>query len=192
MILYHGTQDKNLKKLVINHNTGRCGDTENIYLTDSYACAFMYAASTLRAFQFDKQTDTLCVMEKAPNAFEKMYKGHGCLIFKIEIENPKKVEHPTGHVFSYNKDIVLDKENCDVIDDCYEKLLELEKEGKVKLQRWTDYTKEEQENVKNNFISRFKPYMEDEKKRFPEEYKLLVSFYPELKVEEKEDKKEAK
>lgn len=189
MILYHGTQDKNLKKLTVKHNTGRENDTENIYLTDSYACAFMYAASTLRAFQFDKQTDTLCVMEKAPNAFEKMYKGHGCLIFKMEIENPKKVEHPTGHVYSCDQDVVLDNVNCDIIADCYEKLLELEREGKVKLVRWNDYTKEEQEKVKNNFINRFKPYMEDEKKRFPEEYKLLVSFYKELEVIEKEEKR---
>ena len=43
--------------------------------------------------------------------------------------------------------------------------------------------------MKNNFINRFKPYMEDEKKRFPEEYKLLVSFYKELEVIEKEEKK---
>ena len=29
-----------------------------------------------------------------------------------------------------------------------------------------------------------KPYMEIEKEKFPEEYKLLVSFYPELEIDE--------
>ena len=188
MRLYHGTQNGNLTELRADFKSGRKDDPGVIFLTDSYACAFLYASSVLRCFAV-KKDGTLCFVEKAPNAFEKMYKGHGCLIFKMEIENPKKVEHPTGHVYSCDQDVVLDNENCDIIADCYEKLLELEREGKVKLVRWNDYTKEEQEKVKNNFINRFKPYMEDEKKRFPEEYKLLVSFYKELEVIEKEEKK---
>ena len=90
----------------------------------------------------------------------------------------------TEHVYVYDKDIELDPNKREWIEDCYQKLLELEKQGVIGLLRWDDMTKEEQDRRKEHNIQGYKPYMKIEKEKFPEEYKLLVSFYPELAVED--------
>ncbi len=185
MILYHGTQDSNLKELRTDFHSGRKNDSENIYLTDSFACAFMYAGCVLRCFEYDKKNDVLWLLEKAPNAFEKMYKGHSCYIYSINVEDAVKVNHITNHVYVCKHNIFLDKNNCEYIPDCYEKLLQLEKDGILKLQRWNNWSKEQQHNIKEKFIKQFTPYMEENKKSFPESYKILVNLYPELAVKEK-------
>ena len=189
MILYHGTQNGELKELRTDFKSGRVNDTAKIYLTDSYEAAFLYAACTIRAYSFDKNNDVLCFYENAPDGFKKMYKGHGCYIFKIEIDNPEPVDnHPLGnHVFSCDKNIKLEKNNCEYIPDCYEKLLQLEKDGKIKLYRWEDKSEDEKRKVKENFIKRFLPGMKESKEKYSEDYKVLTSFYPELAVDEAEE-----
>ena len=181
MRLYHGTQNGNLTELRADFKSGRKDDPGVIFLTDSYACAFLYASSVLRCFAV-KKDGTLCFVEKAPNAFEKMYKGHGCFIFSVEVENPKKIEHITGHVYVCDHNIKLDKKKCEHIPDCYEKLLELERSGAICLQRWENYTDEQKERVKENFIKTIAPTMKENKLNFPETYKILVELYPELEV----------
>lgn len=191
MILYHGTQNGELKELRLDFNSGRKDDTAKIYLTDSYEAAFLYAACTVRCYRFDKDNDVLCFLEYAPDGFKKMYKGHGCYIFKIEIDNPEKVEnHPiAGHVYSHDKNIKLDKKNREHIPDCYEKLLQLEKDGKIKLFRWEDRSEENKRMVKENFIKRYLPTMRESKEKYPQDYKVLTAFYPELAVDEKTENK---
>lgn len=184
MILYHGTQDENLKELRTDFKITRSGDSVPIYLTDSYEIAFLYAGCTVRTYSYDKDKDVLWFIEQAPDAFKKMYKGHGCYIYKIEIDNPKLVENHTlsGHVYSHDKNIKLDKKNCEHIVDCYEKLLQLESAGRVKLYRWEDRSEEEKKESKEKFIKQFKPLMDKEK--YPQDYKILTAFYPELAVDD--------
>ena len=184
MILYHGTQNGQLKELITNYKSNRDGDNVPIYLTDSYECAFMYGASTFRSYSLNKDKDILVLNEKAPEGFKKLYQGHGCYIFKINIEIPRQVEnHPLGsHVFSYDKNITLNKDDCEYIEDCYEKLLQLEKDGKIILNRWENYTEEEKKQVKGKFLKLVKPILQESKEKFPEDYKIFISFYPELET----------
>ena len=51
--------------------------------------------------------------------------------------------------------------------------------------QWNNWSKEQQHNIKEKFIKQFTPYMEENKKSFPESYKILVNLYPELAVKEK-------
>ncbi len=194
MILYHGTQNRELKELRTDFKSGRKGDTAKIYLTDNYEVAFLYATNTLRFYSYDKDNDILWFREVAPDSFKKMYKGHGCYIFKTEIDNPEPVDnHPIGkHIYSYDKNIKLDKKDREYISDCYEKLLQLEKDGKIKLYRWEDRSEEDKEKDKEKFIKQFLPYMKETKEKYPLDYKMLTSFYSELAVDdnnESEDKK---
>ncbi len=187
MILFHGTQNGELKELRTNFKSGRKGDTAKIYLTDSYEVAFLYAASTLRSYSYDKDNDILWFREVAPDSFKKMYKGHGCYIFKIEINNPEPVDkHPIDkHIYSYDKNIKLKDKEC--ISDCYEKLLQLEKDGKIKLYRWEDRSEEDKEKDKEKFIKQFLPYMKEYKEKYPQDYEILTSFYSELAVDDKDE-----
>lgn len=182
MKFYHGTQNGELKKLLASRKSTREKDEGNVYLTDDYGCAFMYAACSIRSFFVSN--GKLCLREVAPDAFKKMYSGHGCYIFTIEVDGARKVKHITDHVYVYDKDIELDPNKREWVEDCYQKMLELEKQGVIGVLRWDDMTKEEQDRRKEHNIQGYKPYMKIEKEKFPEEYKLLVSFYPELAVED--------
>ena len=184
MKLYHGSQNGNLKELKTNFKTARENEEGKVFLTDSYACAFMYGACSSRFYSYDKENDVLVIQEKAPNGLKKMYSGHGCFIYSVDVKNAEKYEnHPIkNHVYIVKENVKLD--NKERIEDCYQKLLELEKEKALKIVRWEDLSEEEQKRCKNNFINNFKPYMKIEKQKFPEEYKLLVSLYKELEVED--------
>ena len=70
------------------------------------------------------------------------------------------------------------------LEDVYEKILELEMLGKVKLIRWEDLSIDEQITRKERSINHWNPHMEKEKEDFPEEYKLLIDIFPELKLKD--------
>lgn len=180
MIFYHGTQDLKLRKLLVNKKSTREGDQGNIFLTTDYACAFMYAAAPIRSFTY--RNGKLCLFENGKDYLKKLYEGHDCYIFTIELEGAKQIDHPTGKVFIYDKDIELDVEKREHILDAYEKMLELEKQGMLEVKRWEDYTDEQKQNIRKKFIDDYTPYMEDLKNRFPDQYDFFVYFYPELKI----------
>lgn len=187
MIFYHGTQDPKLRKLLVNRKSTRKGDEGNIFLTTDYACAFMYAAAPIRSFVY--RGGKLYLREKGKGYLKKLYEGHDCYIFTIELEGAKQVDHSTGKVFIYDKDIELDVEKREYIPDAYEKMLELEKQGILGVERWEDYADEQKQKIRKNLIDGYTPYMEDMKNKFPDQYDFLVYFYPELKVEDKKNKK---
>ena len=71
MKLYHGSQNGNLKELTTNFKTARENEEGKVFLTDSYACAFMYGACSSRFYGYDKENDVLVIQEKAPNGLKK-------------------------------------------------------------------------------------------------------------------------
>ena len=185
MIFYHGTQDPKLRKLLVNKKSTRKDDQGNIFLTTDYACAFMYAAAPIRSFVY--RDGKLYLREHGKDFLKKLYEGHDCYIFTIELEGAKQVDHSTGKVFIYDKDIELDVEKREYIPDAYEKMLELEKQGILGVERWEDYSDEQKQKIRKNLIDGYTPYMEDMKNRFPDQYDFFVYFYPELKIDNKKN-----
>lgn len=183
MKFYHGTQNKDLKKLVINHNKSENLQGE-IYLTSSYAMSLMYAGCPVRLFRWDKEKNKLIIRECCKDGLKIMYKGVKCYIFTCSAPKAKKVEkHHSGHVYVSSEEVILD-ENPEVITDVYEKLLELEKNDEIILDRWESKTKDEQKKEYEGAIKTFKPAIEIEKREFPFEYELLIKMFPELKIKE--------
>ena len=185
MIFYHGTKDPKLRKLLVGKKSTREGDQGNIFLTTDYACAFMYAAAPIRSFAY--RNGKLYLFERGEGYLKKLYEGHDCYIFTIEVEGAKQVDHPTGKVYVYDKDIELDVGKREYVPDAYEKMLELEAQGKLGVERWEDYTDEQKQNIRKKFIDDYTPYMEDFKNRFPDQYDFFIYFYPELKIDNKKN-----
>ena len=178
MKFFHGSRDENLTELVTTHSRGK------VYLTDSYAFAFLYGACSLRLWGWDEEHDRPIFREVGKDCFKIQFQNAKCYIYECQTdEAEKQTNHSSGHVFVLHKNIKVRK--IEVIEDAYQKLLQLEKEGKVTCQHWEDYSKEQQKEVAEEFYEQFAPIIEDEKKMFPEEYELMVKICPRLKVEGK-------
>ena len=181
MKFYHGSNNANLKELTTDHYMGK------LYLTDSYSMAIMYGGCPLRNWNYNKEKDLLILNEVNEKAFEIMYKGKTCYIYTCEVRDAIKDEtNISNHTYIVNHNVKLNEEK-EIIIDAYEKILELEKEGKVKLNRWEDYSDEEKNIKKERTINHWKPHMQNEYNNFPYEYELLTKIFPELKIED--DKK---
>ena len=87
-----------------------------------------------------------------------------------------------GSIVDIPREDYLEAEK-EVIPDAYNKIIELEKQNKLIIRRWNTLTEEQQKREKENIIKTFKPVMEDEFNRFPEEYELLTTLFKELKLE---------
>lgn len=177
MKFYHGSNNPNLKELTTEHYMGK------LYLTDSYPMAIMYGGCPLRNWSYNKEKDLLILNEVNENAFEIMYKGKSFYVYTCEVDDALKDEtNISNHTYIVKHNVKLNKEK-EVILDAYEKILELEKEGKIKLNRWEDYSEEKKMTIKNNTINHWKPHMQNEFEHFPYEYELLIEMFPELKIE---------
>lgn len=116
------------------------------------------------------EENTICFYESYKNALKYAYDGERCFVYKV-IKSAK-----------------TEKITCEEIDDIYEKLLELEKQGKFKIVRFSKETKDMvQEHVKSKII---KCHILDDKetkvykyckKHFPSLVKKLEKEKPSLK-----------
>lgn len=178
MKFYHGSRNPNLKELNLEHYSGK------IYLTDKYELAFMYAASPLRFWNFDREIDMVTFREIAKNGFKTQFQGKKAYIYTCEIEEFEKDEkNISGHNYKVYKPVKL-QGSPEIIDDCYEKLISLEKQGRVCLERWEDKTDDEQKEAQRKIIEAFSPFMEKDRIEHPEEYKLIITLLPELEIKE--------
>ena len=175
MKYYHGSSNPYLEELTTDHYGG------HLYVTDSYEMALLYAACPLRSWSFDEVNNILYIIEMGEKAFEKMYKGKRCYIYTCDIEDVNKDNNNISlHTYTVNHNVKLNR-NKEIIEDAYLEFMELEKENKIKMIRWSSFSKEEQKNRKRKTIERWTPYMEEQKKNFPEVYEVLVNIIPELK-----------
>lgn len=176
MRYYHGSKNPCLKELTTDHYGGK------LYVTDSYEMALLYAGCSLRSWNYDRENDILYIIEMGKDAFKKMYKGKTCYIYTCDIDDASKDNgNISSHTYTVNHNVILNEER-EIIQDVYAKFLELEKDNKIKIIRWEDFSKEEQENRKRKTIERWLPHMENERIKFPDEYKLLIDIIPELKI----------
>ncbi len=69
--------------------------------------------------------------------------------------------------------------------DAYEKIMQLYHEGRIELQLWENYTPEQRQETINGILKTFAPVMQDFYEKYPEEYELLTTVRPELKLKNK-------
>ena len=177
MRYYHGSRSKDLKRLTLeNSNDGY------VWLAEQYEFAVLYAGNSLRFWDYNFDTDKLIIREIAENCFERLYKGVECYIYSAEDvgEYERSDRHGRRSIrCQHDVDLTL----YEYIPDVYEKIMQLYREGKIELRFWHNYSPEEQEREKNSIIRKFAPTMQEEHDRFPDEYRLLTSLIPELKIE---------
>ena len=109
-----------------------------------------------------------CITEFYPNAFEDRFKGRSCYLYKLK-EKDFKCETEYFERVSKNPVEVVD---CVEIKDASEFLLDLEKQGKLKLTRFENLSKKqklENEKILTKKITEYLKFKEADK----EEYKKL-------------------
>ena len=183
MVYYHGSPNGDIKELTTEQS-----NDGYVWLAEDYSFALLYAGSPIRFWAVDKETGKLIIREVKPGSLELMYKNKLCYIYSIS-----NVGDFEQYNFKGRKSIRLNHnvkiENKEVIPDAYDKIMELYKENKLIIRWWNSLTEEEQQVERNNVIKTFKPVMQDEFNRFPEEYKLLTELFEELKLENLENEK---
>lgn len=178
MKYYHGSRSNNLKVLSIEKS-----NDGYVWLTEQYEFALLYAANSLRFWDYDFKTNRLIIREISENSFEKMYKGVECFIYYAEdVQDSEQVNHMGRPSIRCTHDVNLSL--YEHIPDAYDKIMELYKKGIIELKFWENYTLQEKEYEINKIINSFYPIMRIEKEKAPAEYNLLVELRPELKIEE--------
>lgn len=176
MQFYHGTRNKDLKELNLDHYSGK------IYITDDHSLAFMYASSPLRFWNYDKKQNKVIFREIGKNHFKILYQGKKCYIFTCNVDEFTKDNGRSGHTFTTNKPVQLDQPP-EEIHDAYSKLMEMAEKGEVLLERWEDMSPEIQEERRKKLFNVYTPArMKEEKEKFPEAYEFLIKLFPELKI----------
>jgi len=177
MKFYHGSPNGNLKKLTMdkaNHGA--------IFLAEDYCFAVMYGGCSLR-FWNTTEDGKLIIREVVENGLEILYKNKPCYVYSVDeskLKDYKRTEYNRRKTIEVTHDVELDE--VEYIPDVLEKIIQLEKEGRIVIWHWENYTEEEKQRERNN-VMKFKSGMQLEHDKFPEEYELLTKMYPELKLE---------
>ncbi len=179
MKFYHGTKNKDLKELNLEHYSGK------IYITDSYYMAFLYASSPARFWDYNKEQDKVVFREVCHDHFKKQFQGKECYIFSCNVEEYEKAEsNRSGHAFITNKPVILNQPP-EYIPDAYTKLMQMAERGEVLLERWEDMTPEVQQSRVNSVLKVYTPeIMRNEKEKFPEVYEIFIKLLPKLKLKD--------
>ncbi|MCQ2555835.1 MAG: hypothetical protein MJ149_00695 [Clostridia bacterium] len=179
MKYFHGSRFDNIDALLVEKsNDGFC------WLTGKYEFALLYAANSVRFWGYNKKTQKLVLREAAPNSLKIMYDKKKCYIYCAEEESLgefEKVDYERRQAVKCKQNIKL--KLFEVVDNAYEKFMEMYKNGEIEIKFLKDMTEEERQKDKEETINTFSPVMEKEFKDFPHEYKLLTELFPELKLE---------
>jgi len=178
MKFYHGSPRGDLKKLTMENAKHGA-----IYMAVDYCFAVFYAGCVLRFWDTD-ENGRLIICEKAENGLEILYKNKPCYVYSVDekdVKDYKITEQNRRKAIETTHDVELSE--VEYIPDALEKILQLEKDGKLLISRWKDLTEEQKEQTKGGLIKKFAPVMQIEYDKFYDEYILLTTLFPELKLE---------
>lgn len=184
MKVYHGSRNGNLKALTTNY--ARRGTKNAIYLTENYEVAVFYAGCSLRFWKID-ETGKLIVREQCQNGLDILYGKRPCYIYSLNIEEIGEYEidvyHGRKSIRCFH-DVDLTNAKLEYIPDALEKLLQLEREGKIIIWHWENYPESVKQRIKKEILSDFASpqAMQIEYFECPDEYDLLVKMYPESAI----------
>lgn len=174
MKYYHGSDNPNLKILTTefaNHGA--------VFLTKRYSSALLYAASSVRFWNYDKESDRIIFRELSENGLEKMYKGKQCYIYTTEdVEDVEEYIHCGCENYKTNNNVKL--ESKEVVDDAYDKIMELYNKGELMISFWKDLTAEQKEYEYNKVKNTIAADMVLNYTKYRKDYDVLVKLFPEF------------
>lgn len=180
MKFYHGSDNPNLTEL-----TTEFANHDAVFLTKRYGSAMLYAASTVRFWNYDKETDRIVFREVAENGLEKMYKGKECYIYTTEdIEDYEEYEHNGCKNYKTFRSVKL--ESKEIIHNAYDKIMELYKNGEIIVWFWKDYDEETKRSQKEKLKNTLCSDMVLNYTKFRKDYDILVKLYPEFALTQDE------
>lgn len=190
MQIYHGSQNGKLKKLTTDH--AKAGSNGAVYLAEDYEFAVFYAGCPLRCWTTD-QTGKLIINEQCEHGLEILYKNKPCYVYAVDDSDLGEYAldiHNRRRARKYFHDVDLSKAEIEYIPDALEKLLQLEKENRIIIRHWENFSEEEKQKIKeSNLKGIASPLaMQIEYFKYPEEYKLLIKLYPEAKIKPDKNK----
>lgn len=184
MEIYHGSKNGRLKKLKVER--AKTESNGAVCFAEDYAVAVFYAGCPVRYWNTDA-TGKLIVREQCENGLEIMYKNQPCYVYAVDDKDlgEYKIEtHNKRKERKYFHDVDLKNAKVEYIPDALDKLLELEKENKIIILRWIDYSEEEKQKIRqaNLKILSVPQYMQMLYFDCREEYKILTKMFPETKI----------
>lgn len=175
MILYHASDVEGLTEL-----TPQTSNHKNpyVYLSTNKESIFIYLVNPVRKFclennieiekghtcnrlalrGWDKQKNAQRLYEYWPNAFEEIFKGTPSFFYEVEKNEDCKplvaneFKSDSGF-YVCSKPIAV--KNVERISDTYKYLMQMEREGKVVLQRFENLSSEQKEFIRKNIIDSY-------------------------------------
>lgn len=151
MNLYHGSKVPNIKNL---RPFSSSHDKPYVYLTHSKTLATIYAHNPLTRpngfFTYWWGKDgTLYYDEYFENQLEIIYAGHKGYVYQCSGEYAQMEQMPWVYLSEKNVPVI----DCVEIPDIYEQLLQYERTGLLKVQRWNEVS-DKQKEVWENVVKR--------------------------------------
>jgi len=182
MKFYHGSDNGNLIKLTVEKS-----NDGYIYLTPMYPFAVLYAGNSTRFWTFDKEKQKLVIREVCKDSLKKMYKGRKCYIYSTdEISDYEESEYLGRKTFRTKKDVVLKEK--EVINDAYDKIMEMYEKGEIILQFWDKLTEEQKQKERDGVVKKFSPHMKEFYLKYRKDYDELTNLFPEMSLSKDEIK----
>lgn len=183
MRFYHGSREDGLKILSLEKSKDG-----NIYMTNDYATALMYAGNGFRSWEFHEDENKLYIVERCEDMVKKLYGGRKCYIYTTEdVEDYEIItQKPTNKkAYIVKHDVKLVEK--ETIDDAYQKIMELYSQGKIGIRFWKDMPKERQDRLTKSIKEHFnRETMEKERHISEETYNSIVNLFPYLALDEKD------
>ncbi len=178
MEYYHGSIVPNLKTLYPFNVDNSLSQKECIYLTSKKEIALLYI--WVRKFMwltygFDKQ-GSVVYTETHKDALKEFYNDVRGYIYSVNIDGDEDNDTKIKNVITMYKEIPVIK--CEKVDDVYEKILEYENLGMMKIKRYEDLTADEilrsrkmiLDELKSDLYKNDRPLLKYIQMTFPEIY----------------------
>ena len=178
MEYYHGSIVPNLNTLYPFNVDNSLSQKECIYLTSKKEIALLYI--WVRKFMwltygFDKQ-GSVVYTETHKDALKEFYNDVRGYIYSVNIDGDEDNDTKIKNVITMYKEIPVIK--CEKVDDVYEKILEYENLGMMKIKRYEDLTADEilrsrkmiLDELKSDLYKNDRPLLKYIQMTFPEIY----------------------
>lgn len=153
-MLYHGSIVKDLKEIKANAHSHT--NNKNVaYFTEDRVYALICCRKREENFvTMGLRENKQHYYERFPNQLEILYKGKIGYLYKLY--SSKNMIHTTMHTWESDEDVVVDE--CEVISDVYQEILNEEIKGNVIIHRYAEIDPEEQK-MHANYI---RDHMDDD------------------------------
>lgn len=176
---YHGSKNPDIKELTIDKS-----NDGYVWLIENFACAVAYAGSGVRFWAVDSSGKP-ALREVCEDCVKKMYKGVKCYIYCIadqDVGEYERCDYKGRKIIRLTHNVKVT--NVIKIDDAYEEIMRLYKDGEIKICFWNDRPETERQEDQKRVKAALCGDMSLKKKERPEDYATLIKLFPDTELKE--------